>query len=367
MNSDGIGTCQRHKRQFNLREGCPLCLAEKNDDYRNPVWEEQPQELPLTIVKVKYYSETTGKLGSCEYTYYSEGRLKVGNIVIVPVRDTTCQAMVSTVDVPEAEIAAFKDKMKTIPTGSVVETDSPNVLPKYFTEISEIKLEADYPHQDSGISGNVVTTLLLGKPESNPEIQAFYQQALALRDFAIARVILTNEDLEPANDDLILIRRVKKAMDEKRKEYLKPFQDHVKETNEAYKTLMQPIEEADTVTAGKMLTFGAEQERKIREAEAIEADKLALARREAELNSGEITVDLTPIKKPEPVPDRIRTGMGMSSQRDNWQWEIVDINQVPREYLMVNAGMLTPIVKASKGRLTIPGIRIYNKPIIAYR
>ena len=211
------------------------------------------------------------------------------------------------------------------------------------------------------------TSLILVKPEANIEVVAFYNQALSLRDFAKARVITCNDDLKPANDDLIIIRKVKKAMEEKRKDYLKPFQDHVKETNEAYKTLMEPIEEADKTNAGKMLAFDAEQKRKIREAEAIEAGKLALARREAELKGGEITVDLTPVDKPEVVPDMVRTYMGSSGQRDNWKWEVTDLSQVPHEYLMINAGMITPIVKASKGKLTIPGISIYNEPIIAYR
>jgi len=207
--------------------------------------------------------------------------------------------------------------------------------------------------------------LVLVKPETNPEILAFYNQAIALRDCAVARVILTNDDLKPANDDLVIIRQIKKGMGAKRKEYLKPFQDHVKETNEAYKVLMGPIEEADSITVGKMLSFDKEQKRKIQEAEIIEAAKLELARREATLKNGEITVDLSPVAKPEMPPDRIRTEVGSSGQRDNWKWEVQDITLVPREYLMVNAGMLTPIVKASKGKLTIPGIRIFNEPIIA--
>ena len=211
------------------------------------------------------------------------------------------------------------------------------------------------------------SALVLFKPQEDAEIMGFYNQAIRLKEYAEARVIATNDDLKPANDDLIIIRKVKKAMEEKRKEYLKPFQDHVKETNEAYKTLMEPIEEADKITAGKMLAFDMEQRRKIREAEAIEEEKMELARREAALNGGVITVDLTPVDKPEAPPDTVRTDVGSSGQRDNWKWEVTDITQVPREYLMINAGMLTPIVKASKGKLTIPGIRIYNEPIIAYR
>jgi len=210
-------------------------------------------------------------------------------------------------------------------------------------------------------------SLVLVKPEANTEVMAFYNEALSLREFAIARVITCNDDLKPANDDLIIIRRVKKAMEEKRKEYLLPFQSHVKETNEAYKSLMEPIEEADKLTASKMLAFDVEQKRRIREAEAIEAEKMELARREAELKGGEITVDLTPVERPEAVPEHVRTDMGMTGQRDNWKWEVVDFALVPDTYKMINPAVLTPTAKSYKDTRTIPGIRIYNEPIIAYR
>jgi len=62
---------------------------------------------------------------------------------------------------------------------------------------------------------------------------------------------------------------------------------------------------------------------------------------------------------------RVQTDLGIAGQRDNWKYEVIDINLVPREYLMINASMLTPIVKASKGKIVIPGIRVFNEPIIA--
>ena len=208
-------------------------------------------------------------------------------------------------------------------------------------------------------------SLVLVKPEANAEIMSFYNQALSLREFAEARVIISNDDLKPANDDLIIIRKVKKAMEERRKEYLKPFQDHIKETNDAYKVLMGPIEEADKITASKMLAFDAEQKRKIREVEAIEAEKLALARREAELKGGEITIDLTPIEKPEAVPDRVRSEMGSSGQRDNWTFAVVDFALVPDEYKILDSSKVGKLVRA--GMRNIPGLDIFNKPSIAIR
>jgi len=205
--------------------------------------------------------------------------------------------------------------------------------------------------------------LVLIKPETDAQIVAFYNEAISLRDFATARVIVSNDDLRPANDDLAIIAKVKKGMEEKRKEYLKPFQDHVKETNEAYKTLMEPIEQADKITRDKILAFRAEQERKRKEAEAIEAEKLELARREAALHGGEITVDLTPIEKPEAVPDRIRTEMGSSGQRDHWVFEVIDFALLPDEYKIPDVTKIGKVVRA--GLHTIPGVKIENKPIIA--
>ena len=81
--------------------------------------------------------------------------------------------------------------------------------------------------------------------------------------------------------------------------------------------------------------------------------------------TGELTKSVNLVEVLPPVPTRTQTDMGTAGMRDNWKWEEIDKNLIPREYLMVNAGMLTPIVKASKGRVVIPGIRIFNQPIIA--
>jgi len=137
--TEGKGKC-RHG-EFDLFEGCPQCIAERMavvgnipDMLREAIAKVQP-----SIVKVKYYSEITGELSAREYTYYSADRLSVGDIVIVPVRDTTGKAKVSAVDV-SAEIASFKDKVKTIPTGSIVRADTiTKVGPEELTPEEELE------------------------------------------------------------------------------------------------------------------------------------------------------------------------------------------------------------------------------------
>ena len=214
------------------------------------------------------------------------------------------------------------------------------------------------------IGTEVISTSIVQSPMPEITIASLREQALGLLQYAVKRVIQTVEDTRSATEDLSIIAKSKKWLEDKRKEYVTPLNNQVKVINDTFKLVSDPLNQADKITRDKILAFGIEQDRKRREAEAIEAEKLELAKREMKLN-GEITVDLTPIEKPEAVPGRIITDIGMSSQRDNWKWELTDINLVPREYLMINAGMVTPIVKASKGRLIIPGLKIYNEPIIA--
>jgi len=208
------------------------------------------------------------------------------------------------------------------------------------------------------------TAIVRVKPEQDIEVRSFYDQAVSLLDYADQRVITTVDDLKPATDDLSIIAKVKKALEEKRKGYLNPLQEHIKEINETFKALLGPIEQADKVTRHKILAFQQEQERIRREQEEVNRLRMEAAQKEMALK-GELTEPVDLVEVAPEAPKRVSTGMGAIGQRDNWKWEVMDFALVPDEYKVINAGVLTPIVKASKGKITIPGIRIYNEPIIA--
>ena len=375
------------------------------------------------IVKVQYLQN--GELKPREYTYFATERLAVGDEITVPVRDTIGRAVVSAVDIPEAEIEAFRDKVKTIPAGVVVQDKKLNLcdtctkrndypictapdvsfgdgvghdniiqctnyakgeakpcsIPKnvliqpekeadesvtradiFIEEYDKLAEESTYLNEP-GVSE---TALVKVNPENDPQIVAFYNEALELKRYAEARVIATAADLKPANDDLNLIRKLKKLMEARRKEYLVPFREHVDEVNEVYKRIMAPVDAADKITSDKMLSFNREQARIRSEQEVINQKRMEAAQAEMKLK-GELSEPVNLVEVIPEAPKSVHTDIGSTGMRDNWKWEVVDISQVPREYLMINAGMLTPIVKASKGKINIPGIRIYNDPILAVR
>jgi len=286
--------------EFNLAEGCPQCLAEK---------------------------------------FGAEEKVTLAIKVTAPE------------GAPEGEEQKVADEIVKL-TETIAEIQG-NPKPETATSTPEISTAEPVP-----------TAIVRVKPEQDIEVQSFYDQALKLAEYAEARDIAIIEDLKPATDDLSIIARVKKALEAKRKEFIQPLQDHIKEINDAFKRLMEPIEIADKTTRSKILAFQQEQERIRREQEEVNRLRMEAAQKEMELK-GELSELVSLVEVSPEAPKRVSTDMGTAGQRDNWKWEVVDFALVPDGYKMINSGVLTPVVKASKGKITIPGIRIYNEPIIA--
>jgi len=391
--------CPKHSREFEVNKGCPDCLAE--------LWEPTSN-----IVKVRYFSETTQELSDREYTYFSDDPLKVGYVVSVPVRDTTTKAKVTAVNVPESEIEAFKDKVKTIPSGPIMPEPAKipqDAIPPTEAELTEavangasgmIQPEidtkinlcdncvnySDFPNCMSDdiqfgdgvgldnviacINSEVKTTetalALALPPGADIEVMSYFAEAKKMLLYAEARVIATVEDVKMATDDLSIIAKTKKAMEAKKREYLDPLRAQVDAINETYKTLMAPIIEADKTTRDKMTAFKLEEERKAREAEELNRQALEVAQKQAAMKNGEFTVDITPVDVPI-APRLTRTDQGTSGLVSNWKYEVIDITLLPREYMIPNDAMLKTIAKQQHDKNPVLGVRFYNEPYTAVR
>ena len=373
------GNCKKHG-EFILTEGCPQCLAETRAEEAEDAEVNSEANIAKrikeaaakveskpSIVKVRCYSDTTGEFSSREYAYYSEDKLSVGDIVVVPVRDTTGKAKVSAVDVPRIEIARFEDKVKTIPSGSIIIEEEETGRAEELRNISETttKMEKAFKKLEQ-IEANQSTVLVKIKPEADIQVMAFYNEALKAKEYAEARVIVTVDDLKPAAVDLSLIAKLKKAIEEKRKEYVKPLQDHVKTINDAFKTLMEPIETADTVTRNKIIAFQLKQKVIREEQERINALRLEAAQKEMELK-GELTESVNLVEVALGPVKRVSTNMGSTGMVDHWKYEVIDFIALPNEYKVADTAMLNSIAKKHHDQKQIPGVRFYNEPIITVR
>jgi len=323
-----------------------------------------------TLVKVQYYSEKTGELSPREYTYFSEEPLAIGDIVIVPVRDTTGKAKVIAIDVLDAEIEAFRDKVKVIPAGAKFVDQRPKYTEEVIvTEVvvEEEKEATDYERMaEESTYLNESDTAVALRPGEDIEAHSHYEEALRLLEYAEKRTIASLEDNKAASDDLTIISRLKRTMEAKKREYLDPLRVQADAIRETYSTLMDPILAAEKLTKDKMLAYDAEQ-RRIRAAqEEINRKRLEAAQEEMKL-SGELSESINLVEVMPEISKRVVTEVGSTRQQDVWKWRVVNFALVEDQYKMINAGMVTPIVKASKGKITIPGIEIYNDPIIATR
>lgn len=334
----------------------------------------------MQIVKVRYYMEALGTYSSREYSYYSEDILQVGDLVNVPARDTIVRAQVSAVDVPESEVVSFKDKLKTIPAGALIvpEPSIPEAKPgdnwqgmkplptlKTAKDIIEKMPVIDDPvisealralEPEADIVPDATTAIILIHPESDTTILSLLSEANRLRDYAIARVITTDNDMSLATKDLSIIASIKKALTAKKDEYYKPVKAHLDAISRAFQVIIAPIEDADRITRDKWTAYRNVQEKRRVEAEAINRAKEELARREAELNHGEITVDLTPVEAPAPI-SRVQTNMGTAGITRNRKYRVVDFAKLPDQYKIENSALLNKVVKA--GIPEIPGVEIY--------
>jgi len=196
------------------------------------------------------------------------------------------------------------------------------------------------------------------KPGSDVEVVNYYDQALRLKEYAESRVIRTIEDIRIATDDLSIISRLKKAMAEKKKEYLAPHQEQIKAINDNYKLWMEPVETADSITRDKIMAFNREQEDRRRKQEEINRKRMEAAQEEAALNNGEISEPVNLIEVTE-APKRVSTEMGTTGMAKIWKFEVTDFSLLPDRFKMENATLIGKVVRA--GEREIPGVRIWSE------
>ena len=381
------GHCQHG--EFDITTGCPQCIADRMAEEGNnkaSIAEtiKAAQEvkggdasaverllkavsLPSCIVKVQYYSETTGEASDREYTYYSENPLKVGDIVLVPVRGRATKAKVSAIDVPEAEIASFKDKVKIIPAGSMVTTPPEQAaISETGDEVLGHKVAEAAPVAEfERYRIAPEETAIALRPGEDIEARGWFDEGVTALQYARDRVIKTSEDNEGASNDLSIISKLKKAMEAKKKTFLDPLKVKVDAIRDTYNYLMEPILEADLITRQKMMAYNAEQQRIRFEQEEINRKRLEAAQAEMRLK-GELSESTNLIKLNEEQRPTV-TDLGTTGMTAHRKYEVTDFTLLPDEYKVIDNAQLSAIAKSHHDKKQVPGVRFFNEPSITNR
>lgn len=178
---------------------------------------------------------------------------------------------------------------------------------------------------------------------------------------------------------LLEIKRRAKAVEERFKEPVSLADKAHKALTALRKSVLAPFEQAETTIKGKIGTYQMEVERKRREEDAhlrkeaeakAEADRLAKAQEQmdkGDLKGCEKTLE-APLKfDPPRILTPEPTKVAGVSFKDDWKFEITNINEIPMEYMVPDEKAIAKVVKALGSKANIPGIRIWAEKVVSGR
>ena len=205
---------------------------------------------------------------------------------------------------------------------------------------------------------NTETAVIKVNPYIDHAVLSLQEQAVSLRTFAECRLIIGDDDVKAATNDLSILAKLKKQIEEKRKEYVGPINEHLKFINDCFKTVVTPLEQADQITGKKILDYRAAEQKKADEIAEINRMRVEAAQREAKLSgTGEISEPVVVIETPIAPATTIRADIGTLGTMKIWKFEVIDFAQLPDEYKMVDAVKLGKVVRA--GLHNISGVKVW--------
>lgn len=198
-------------------------------------------------------------------------------------------------------------------------------------------------------------------------------------------LVITNQtELDNAALILVDVKKRYKELDAQRKAITNPIDAAKKLIMDLFRTPLTKLEMAESIIKKAILKYDDEQ-REIARQEQIKLQKLAdqeaekqkrlldakIERAEA---SGKVEKveelqiqkeNIVPIAAPIVTP-KIEQPSGVS-YKTIWNAEVIDVNLLPREYMIPNLQALNKVAMATKGTLIIPGVKFVSSKILASR
>jgi len=216
--------------------------------------------------------------------------------------------------------------------------------------------------------------------EITPEAQKLAQESEGVLSVYQNYKIATPQQYTLATDDLKRIKAKAKELEELRKSLTRPLDESKHRIMNFFRRPLELLSKAEGIVKQAMLTFQREEERKRQEKEARLRE---LARKEEEKKrkqleekakkaeakgdiekAEELRQQAEIVNIPTPIVPTETTRIEGIKTRTIWRAEVVDINKLPREYMIPNQKMLQQFAQATKGKIPIPGVKFYEEKII---
>jgi hypothetical protein len=204
------------------------------------------------------------------------------------------------------------------------------------------------------------------------EIKTDQQVAIVAKEIEpiqskVANLVVKDEPSSKyATDLLSFITKAKRRLEERRKFFVGPLNDHVKSINQEFKVLTDPLEEMERSIKDKLMSYmEAERERQ----KKADEEKQKVLDEMAKKNG------LPAVKVETEEKHQVKSAIGSAHTVKRWTWKVTDETKIPKEYWIIDEKKLNNLVKAftktidgvSSCSLKIEGIEVYQEESIAIR
>ena len=202
------------------------------------------------------------------------------------------------------------------------------------------------------------------------EVETVKQVALSFPDRARQIVIETPEHYSAAAGFLKEIKACRKRIADVFGPIVKAAHEAHKRAKAAQNEADDPLDQAEGIVKASMIAYDTEQAQIVRQRQ-IEAE--AAARRAEEQRIVEEAAALeqagdaqaaqelieAPVIAPVVMVEKATPAVDGITYRETWQFEVIDANAVPREWLIVDEKKVGAYIRAVKGAANIPGVKAY--------
>lgn len=221
------------------------------------------------------------------------------------------------------------------------------------------------------------------KPIETHEARGYQIKVIGLKDRASSLVIKDQSTYEESASLLKTVKDMAKLVEESRKKITTPLDLAKKLVMDLFRIPSEELEKLEAGIKRNMISYTNEQER-IRKESEEKLRKEAAAKEAAEKKwleeraikaeaSGktekaeELRQQAQEVFVPAPtIAPTVQKVAGVS-MKQNWKARVIDINKIPRNYMVVNESMLDKLAKATKGSLAIEGVEFYSEDVLASR
>lgn len=207
-----------------------------------------------------------------------------------------------------------------------------------------------------------ITTNFTSRQEMEETMQNIAKEQTRLQELCETISVSNPEEMSQAADLAIQVKARLNRIEQLRVEYVKPLNDHVKRINGDFKKAAEPFLAIETSLKGKISAYRMEQERiATEERKRLEAERRAEADRIAKEEGLTRREALAQIEKPvvEAEVKSASTEQGKVVTKMVWKFEVVNTENVPAEYKVVDEKLIRKAV--ANGARRIAGVKIWEE------